>query len=172
MLQHIANAVGGSTTDALEQGINWIKRKTGIGDCNDSRAPDAVVIDLGAQATGGAGYGMSTLAGVSGDAKGTVKGSLRLNADGTQTFTGSFDAEANGTGSLAFVSGKLGFNGKAAYTVKFDKDGNPVEMTIVGEYGGSGGIGSTKSGLPVGGGTRSSTAATAARAARSTTRTR
>ena len=154
VLEHIGNAVGGPATDALEQGLNWIKRKTGLGDSNDSRAPDAVVVDLGLQASGGAGYGLSTMAGVSGDAKGTVKGSLRINSDGTQAFTGSFDAEANGTGSLAFVSGKLGFNGKAAYTVKFDKDGNPVEMTIVGEYGGSGGIGSTKSGLPVGGGTK------------------
>lgn len=154
VLQQVTNAVGGPTTDALEQGINWIKRQAGIGDRNDSRAPYAVVVDLGVQAAGGAGYGMSTLAGVSGDAKGTVKGSLRLNGDGTKAFTGSFDAEANGTGSLAFVSGKLGFNGKAAYTVKFDKDGNPVELTIVGEYGGSGGIGSTKSGLPVGGGTK------------------
>jgi hypothetical protein len=153
-LGQVANAVSGPVGDGLEQGLNWIKRQTGLGNQDDARAPDAVVIDLGLQATGGAGYGLSTLAGVSADTKDAVKGSLRLNTDGTQQFTGSFEGEANGTGSLAFVSGKLGLTGKASYAVKFDKDGNPVEMTVVGEYGGNGGIGSMKSGLPIGGGTK------------------
>jgi hypothetical protein len=152
VLEHVVGAVGGVASDALEQGVNWIKRTTGIGDGDDARAPDAVVIDLGVQATGGGGYGASTLAGLSGEAKGTVKSSLRINADGTQTFTGSFDAEGTGTGSLAFVSGKLGLTGKAAYTVSFDKDGNPTQLTVVGEYGGSGGLGTLKSGVPIGGG--------------------
>lgn len=154
LIQHITNAVAGPTGDALDQGLNWIKRKTGLGNQDDARSPDAVVIDLGAQATGGAGYGMSTLAGVGADAKANLKGSLRLNTNGTQQFTGSFDAEGTGGGSLAFVSGKLGFAGKASYAVKFDKDGEPVELTVVGEYGGNGGLGTLKSGLPVGGGAK------------------
>ncbi|KQX65957.1 hypothetical protein [Angustibacter sp. Root456] len=152
VLQHVAGAAGGITSDALEQGVNWLKRTTGIGDSDDARAPDAVVIDLGAQATGGGGYGASTLAGGSIDAKGTVKSSLRVNADGTQSFTGSFDAEGGLTGSLAFVSGKLGLTGKAAYTVAFDKDGNPTQLTVVGEYGQNGGLGTLKSGVPIGNG--------------------
>jgi hypothetical protein len=147
---HVANAVAGPAGDALEQGVNWVMRTTGIGDPGDSRAPDAVVIDLGAQATAGGGYGMSTLAGVNADAKGVVKGSLRLNGDGTRSFTGSFDAEGNGSGSLAFFTGKLGLTGRAAYTVRSDQQGNPIELTIVGEYGDSGGLGSLKSGLPIG----------------------
>lgn len=149
VLDHITNAVGGVTADALDQGLNWIKRKTGWGNQDDARAPDAVVVDLGAQATVGGGYGLSTLAGVSGDGKGVVNGSLKINSDGTQEFTGSFDVEGNANGALAFVTGKLGFTGSAQYVVSYDKDGNPTQLTIVGEYGGNGGIGTEKAGLPV-----------------------
>lgn len=149
VLDHIANAVGGVTTDALDQGLNWIKRKTGWGNQDDARSPDAVVVDLGAQATVGGGYGMSTLAGVSADGKGVVNGSLRINGDGTKQFTGSFDVEGNANGALAFVSGKLGITGKAQYVVSYDKSGKPTRLTVIGEYGGNGGIGTQKSGLPV-----------------------
>jgi hypothetical protein len=152
VLSQVVNATGGPVADALDQGMNWLSRETGIGNQDDARAPNAVVIDLGVQGTGGGGYGMSTLAGVDAETKGTVKGSLRLNDDGSQVFTGSFEGEGGGTGSLAFVSGKLGLTGRSAYTVKFDQAGNPIELTVLGEYGGTGGLGSLKSGLPVGGG--------------------
>jgi hypothetical protein len=152
VLSHVTNAALGPAGDLMDQGLNWLSRTTGIGDQDDARAPNATVIDLGVQGAGGAGYGASTLAGVDAEAKATVKGSLRLNDDGTQAFTGSFEAEGSGTGSLAFISGKLGLAGKGAYTVSFDEAGNPTALTVVGEYGGTGGLGSLKSGLPVGGG--------------------
>ena len=149
VIDQLVNFAGGPLTDGLEQGMNWVGRKLGIG--GDSvRAPDAIVVEVGAQLKGGGGYGASTLAGVAGEASGKSTGALEISLhDGSQKFTGAMEVGASGGVDLAFVGAKLGLTGKAAYTVGYDPNGVPVSMTITGTATRTASLGTAKKGLPI-----------------------
>ncbi len=149
VLGQLLNFTGGPLADGVEQGVNWVSRKLGIGG-DTVRAPDAIVVEVGAEAKGGGGYGASTLADASGELSAKTAGSLEISLkDGSSTFTGSAEVGASGGASLAFVGVKLGITGSASYSVSYDPEGNPVSLTIAGEATPTASLGMDKNGLPI-----------------------
>ncbi len=149
VLQQAANYLGGPVADGIEQGVDWFGRWTGwYGE--DTPAPSAIAFDVGAQGSGGGGFGASTLAGAGGELQAGVKGTVEMKLDGSgSSFSGEISAAGEADGALALLTAEAGITGKAGYTVEMDGEGRPVSLVLEGEAAPSWSFGKNNDGLPI-----------------------
>lgn len=167
--------------NGIVDGWNWARKKVGMGpsqaeiDAHNRQRrageADSMIVSLttigeasaslaAGVVKGGAGAKITTTGSskvtLSGDGSSTFKGLIQLDANAQATFGVSGvrkgkkgpDGKTTGTDIPPFLNARADGMGSGAYEVKFDKDGNPETLTFTTEYSGtvSGGLKPTAKG--------------------------
>ncbi|GAB3591161.1 hypothetical protein GCM10027446_08160 [Angustibacter peucedani] len=128
-------AAAGPHGTGLHEGVRQVVQVLGFTDPDSVAAPDAVGLDVPAQATAAGAYlGVSGPALADADTAGQ-RPRLLLDASGRATTSGSLSLARNQDEIDGSLATRLGFVADPSYAVQTDAAGRPVRLVVSGEAG-------------------------------------